>query len=71
MNNIYPHELSISDVYFSPFIAVFLLSFFAALISAYILNKLRISSYFFYSKYVFLAIMVLYAVLIDKFFIRF
>jgi hypothetical protein len=71
MNNLYPHELAIGDVYFTPLLAVFALSFTATLITTIILNKLKLSRYFFLPEYVFMAIMVLYTLLIDKYFIRF
>jgi len=67
----YPHELSIGDVYFTPFLAIFLLSFFATLVTVIVLNKLKLARYFYAPQYAFLAIMVLYALLIDRYLIRF
>ena len=69
--NSYPHELQIGDVYFSPWLAVLSLAFVLALITVLILNKLKISRLFYAHSYVFLAIMVLYMILIDRFWIRF
>jgi hypothetical protein len=71
MSNPYPHELAIDDVYFTPFLAIFALSFFATLLTVMLLNKLKLSRYFYAPQYVFLAIMVLYALLIDRYLIRF
>ena len=71
MANNYPHELSIDDVYFSPLLLVVLLSFLAAVITVLILNKLKVSRYFYAPPYVFIAIMALYMVLIDHFWIKF
>jgi len=71
MTNLYPHELSIGDVYYSPLLLVAFLSFVAALTTVTILNKLKISRYFYAPAYVFIAIMALYAVLIDRFWIKF
>jgi hypothetical protein len=71
MSELYPHELSLGDVYFTPILAIFVLSFMAALITVVIFNKLKISRLFYAKQYVFLSIMVLYAVLIDSYFIRF
>ena len=71
MTNNYPHELSIDDVYFSPLLLVILLSFLAAVITVLILNKLKVSRYFYAPPYVFIAIMTLYMVLIDHFWIKF
>jgi len=67
----YPHELSIGDVYFTPFLAIFLLSFFVTLLSVIVLNKMKLSRYFYAPQYTFLAMMVLYALLIDRYLIRF
>lgn len=69
--NPYPHELSIGDVYFSPLLLVTLLAFIAALLSVTVLNKLKLTRYFYAPAYVFIAIMALYAVLIDALWIQF
>ena len=71
MTNPFPHELSIGDVYYSPLILVALLSFLAALITVIVLNKLKLTRYIYAPSYVFIAIMALYAVLIDTFWIKF
>jgi hypothetical protein len=71
MNNPYPHELSLGDVYFSPILVVVILSFLAAGITVIILNKLKLSRFIIAPSYVFIAIMALYMVLIDSFWIRF
>jgi len=71
MINNYPHELSIDDVYFSPILPVVLLSFLAAVVTVLILNKLKVSRYFYAPSYVFIAMMALYMVLIDHFWIKF
>jgi hypothetical protein len=71
MTNNFPHELSIGDVYFSPLLPALLFSFLAAVITVLILNKLKVSCYFYAPPYVFIAIMALYMVLIDHFWIKF
>ncbi len=71
MTNPYPHELSLGDVYFSPMLLVIALSFFAAGITVIVLNKLKLSRFIVAPSYVFIAIMALYMVLIDTFWIRF
>lgn len=71
MTNPFPHELSIGDVYYSPILAVTILSFLAALMTVMLLNKLKLSRYLAAPSYVFIAIMVLYMVLIDTFWIKF
>ena len=69
--NPFPHELQLGDVYFSPWLPVLGLSFLLALVTVLIMNKLKISRLFYAHSYVFLAIMVLYMILIDRFWIRF
>ena len=69
--NPFPHELQLGDVYFSPWLPVLALSFLLALVTVVLMNKLKISRFFYAHSYVFLAIMVLYMILIDRFWIRF
>ncbi|MEA3419572.1 MAG: DUF1656 domain-containing protein [Campylobacterota bacterium] len=71
MTNPYPYELSIGDVYYSPILAVTILSFLAALVTVMLLNKLKLTRYLAAPSYVFIAIMALYMVLIDTFWIKF
>ena len=71
MTNPYPHELSLGDVYYSPLLQVVLFAFLAALITVMLLNKLKLSRYLYAPSYVFIAIMALYVVLIDTFWIKF
>lgn len=71
MRNNFPHELSLGDVYFSPILPVLLFAFLAALMTVLILNKLKFSRYLAAPAYVFIAMMILYMVLIDTFWIKF
>ena len=71
MTNNYPHELSAGDVYYSPMLLVVILAFLAAGVTVLILNKLKLSRYFYAPSYVFIAILVIYMVLIDAFWIKF
>jgi hypothetical protein len=71
MSNPYPHELSFGDLYISPVVVVVVLGFFLTGVSVVILNRLKVSRYFFAPSYIFLAIWVLYIILIDKFWIKF
>lgn len=71
MINPYPHELSVGDVYFSPMLLVVVLAFLAASITVLVLNKLKVSRFIVAPSYVFIAIMALYMVLIDVFWIKF
>jgi hypothetical protein len=71
MNNPFPHELSAGDVYFSPILLVIILAFIGASITVLILNKLKLSRFISAPTYVFMAILVLYMVLIDAYWIKF
>ena len=71
MSNPYPHELMFGDVYLAPFLPAFILAFTAALISAALLNKLRLARLFYAPSYVFIAFVILYLVLIDRYIIPF
>jgi hypothetical protein len=71
MANRYPHELSLGDVYFSPLLSVVVLAFLATIVTVLVLNRLKISRYFYAPSYVFIAIMILYMLLIDHFWIKF
>jgi len=65
-----PHELSIGDVYFSPDIPIVVISFFLTGITVLLMNRLKISRWFYAPSYIFLSIWILYILLIDKYFIR-
>jgi hypothetical protein len=71
MSNPFQHELSLADVYYSPILLVAFLAFMAALLTVLLLNKLKLSRFFYAPSYVFIAIMTLYVVLIDTFWIKF
>jgi hypothetical protein len=71
MNNPFPHELSIGDVYYSPLLLVLGIAFFSSLLTVMILNKLKLTRYLYAPSYVFIAIMALYVVLIDVYWIKF
>ena len=71
MTNPYPHELSLGDVYYSPLIQVIFFAFLATLITVMLLNKLKLTRYIYAPAYIFIAIMSLFIVLIDTFWIKF
>ena len=74
MNNfpyeLYPHELCIGDVYFSPVLLVLLLAFMASALTSLLFNKTKLSALLIHSALSFIAMMVLYVVFIDHFFIK-
>lgn len=68
--NSYPHEIAIGGIYMPPLLIAALLGTIAAVITARLLNRYRFSRYFFYPPLVFVAITVIYSVLIGTFVIR-
>ena len=69
MNN-FPHELSLGDVYFSPFLPVFGIALLGAWLTVIVLNKLRLSRYIIFPSTTYLALMALYMVLMNALWIR-
>ena len=69
MNQI-PHEFAIAGGYFPPLLIATLLGFIAALTTANLLNRYRLSKYLFYPQLVFLAMVVIYTVLFGTFVIK-
>ncbi|KPJ98655.1 MAG: hypothetical protein AMJ60_07535 [Desulfobacterales bacterium SG8_35] len=69
MNQI-PHEFAIGGVFMSPLLVVSILGTIAAVVTARLLNRYRLSRYFSYPPLVFVALMVIYTVLIGTFIIR-
>jgi len=59
-----PHEFAIGGVYMPPLLIAAILGTIAAVVTARLLNRYRLSRYFFYPPLVFLALMIIYTVLI-------
>jgi len=64
-----PQEFAIGGVYLPPLLVASLFGVIAALVTAQLLNRYRLSRYFFYPPLVFLALMVIYTLLIGAFII--
>ena len=64
-----PHEFAIGGVYMPPLLVAALLGAVAAVATSRLLNRVRLSRYFFYPPLVLLALMVIYTVLIGRFMI--
>ena len=64
-----PQEFAIGGVYLPPLLVASLFGVIAALVTAQLLNRYRLSNYFFYPPLVFLALMVIYTLLIGTFII--
>ena len=69
--NLIPREFTISGVYFPPLLIAATLGVLAAVVTALLLNRYRLSRYFFYPPLVFLALAAIYTVLIGAVLIPF
>lgn len=58
-----PHEIYIGEVFFPPMLLAGIFGLIAAIITAKLLNKYRLSKYFFYPPLVIVALMVIYTVI--------
>ena len=65
-----PAEFTIGDVYMPPLLIVGILALVLTAVTARLLNRYRLSRHFFYPPLVFVALSIIYAVLIGTFFIR-
>ena len=65
-----PNEFAIGGVYLPPLLVCSVLGLLLATVTARLLNKYRLSRYFFYPPLVFVAFAVIYTVLIGTFVIR-
>lgn len=59
-----PKEFIISDVYLPPILIAAIFGVVVAMITAKLLNHYQLSKYFFYPPLVFVALMVIYTILI-------
>jgi hypothetical protein len=62
-----PHEFAIGEVFMPPLLVAGFLGLLAAVVTAHLLNRYRLSRFFFYPPLVFLALIVIYTVLIGTF----
>ena len=64
-----PKEFAIGGVYFPPLLIAGILGFVAAVLTAMLLNRFRLSRYFFYPPLVFVALAAIYTIIIGTFII--
>jgi hypothetical protein len=64
-----PHEFAIGGVYMPPLLVAGLFGIIAAVVTARLLNRYRLSRYLFYPPLVLLAMMIIYTVLFGTFII--
>lgn len=66
-----PHEFAIGEVYLSPMFIAAVLGTIAAVAAARLLNRFRLSRFLFYPPLVFVALIVIFTVLIGNVLIPF
>jgi hypothetical protein len=67
--NLIPSEFAIGDVYLPPLLVATLLGLVLAWLTAHLLNRFRLSRFFFYPPLVLLALVAIYTVFIGTFII--
>ena len=64
-----PHEFAIGEVYMPPLLVAAFLGLIAASVTAHLLNRYRLTRYFFYPPLVFVALTIIYTIFIGTFII--
>ena len=65
-----PHELAVSGVFMPPLLVVGILAVIASIVTARLFNRYRLSRYFYYPPLVFVALTVIYTVILATLVIR-
>jgi hypothetical protein len=65
-----PHEFALGEVFMPPLLVACFWGLLAAVVTAHLLNRYRLSRFFFYPPLVFLALMITYTLLIGTFVIK-
>ena len=65
-----PHEFAIGGVYMPPLLVAATLAVVATVVTARLLDRYRLSRYFFYPPAVLLSMVIIYTVLIGTFVVR-
>ena len=65
-----PHEFAVGGVFMPPLLVAGTLGVIAAVITAQLLNRYRLSRYLYYPPLVLIALMVIYTVIIGTFIVR-
>ena len=65
-----PHEFAIGGVYMPPLLIAAILGTIGAVVTACLLNRYRLSRYFFYPPLAFVALAIIYTVFIGTFIIK-
>ena len=65
--NLIPSEFAIGEVYFPPLLIAAMLGFLLAWLTVHLLNRYRLSRFFFYPPLVLLALSAIYTVILGTF----
>jgi hypothetical protein len=65
-----PHEIALGGVFMPPLLVAGIFGVIAAVITAQLLNRYRVSRYFYYPPLVFIALMIIYTIIIGTFIVR-
>jgi hypothetical protein len=65
-----PHEIALGEVFMPPLLVAGTLAVVATVMTVHLLNRYRLSRYFYYAPLVFVALTVIYTVVIGTFLIR-
>ena len=64
-----PHEFTLSGIFMPPLLIASVFGLLAAVATAFLLNRYRLSRYFFYPPLVFVSLIVIYTIVIGTFLI--
>ena len=65
--NLVPSEFAIAEVYFPPLLIATIIAIIAAWATTQLLNRFRLSRFFYYPPLVFLSLVVIYTVILGTF----
>jgi hypothetical protein len=68
--NLIPHEIAIGEIFLPPLLVAGTLAVVATVITVHLLNRYRLSHYFYYPPLVFVALTVIYTVVIGTVIVR-
>ncbi len=65
-----PHEIALGEVFMPPLLVAGTLAVIATMVTVHLLNRYRLSRYFYYPPLVFVALTVIYTVVIGTVIVR-
>ena len=68
--NLIPHEIALGEIFMPPLLVAGTLAVVATMMTVHLLNRYRLSRYFYYPPLVFVALTVIYTVVIGTVIVR-